>query len=944
MKTYKLSNIIFYIITLISFISLVIIEVFDITYEYNYFKKNTNELKKSFLEKEKDNLKSEVNKAISFIEYTYEKQEKIFKSNLKQKTYEAHNIALNIYNEYKNKKSKEEVLELIKNSLNSINFSNSYGGYYSIYDFTGKTLFSKYENNTLKEYDDINNKNYIKKITEVVKRHKEGFIEKVENKESYAKVFEPYNFIIVTSDYTSKIERLFKNEILDGIKKTYSKKGYIFVLDKEGKILIHQYKKEMKNQNIDEITNKKEKDIFKTLFNSVKSNSDFYINYSLHESNIMSEKLIYAKIFEKWDWIIGSKIYLNNMYEFLEKQEEILQLKMLYRLGYALLLFLIIIIFIFYVTKKVSRNIDKTFSLFIDFLKKANIDNEKIDLKNIKFYEFNELAIYANKMIEEKRKNEEELEKTNKEALSNLSLLNEYKKAVDASTIVSKTDKKGIITFANDEFCKISGFKREELIGSKHSLIKHPDTKEETYKELWNTILDKKIWKGILKNRTKEGKAYYVKSSIIPILDVDGNIKEFIAIRYDVSDLINQEKRIKIQTTDYLTKLPNRQKLLEDLQDKDNLILAIFNILRFKEINEYYGFEVGDKLLVELANFLQKNIDKNTFLYKLQGDEFALLTSKNKTSLKEFKNICQKILTNIKGLSFLIDSNKLEIDLVVGISSEKNYFITAEMAKNHTDIENKELIVFDENKNIKKNLISNINWTQKLKKALNEDRVVVFIQPIISNLDNKINKYECLVRIIEEDGSIISPFKFLTIAKKAKLYHILTQIVILKAFEYFHDKEVEFSINLTLEDILYKPTVKLLENKLKKYKGIAKRLVLEIVEDEGIENYKDILNFIQTMKQLGCKIAIDDFGTGYSNFDYLMKLNADFVKIDGSIIKHINKDLNAKMVTELIVSFTKRLDIKTIAEFVYSEEIHKIVTDMGIDYSQGFYIGKPTAI
>lgn len=98
------------------------------------------------------------------------------------------------------------------------------------------------------------------------------------------------------------------------------------------------------------------------------------------------------------------------------------------------------------------------------------------------------------------------------------------------------------------------------------------------------------------------------------------------------------------------------------------------------------------------------------------------------------------------------------------------------------------------------------------------------------------------------------------------------------------------------------------------------------------------------MKDLGCKIAIDDFGTGYSNFDYLMKLNVDFVKIDGSMIKYINQDLNAKIVTELIVSFTKKLNIKTIAEFVHSKEIHEIVTDMGIDYSQGFYLGEPKAI
>jgi EAL domain-containing protein (putative c-di-GMP-specific phosphodiesterase class I) len=120
--------------------------------------------------------------------------------------------------------------------------------------------------------------------------------------------------------------------------------------------------------------------------------------------------------------------------------------------------------------------------------------------------------------------------------------------------------------------------------------------------------------------------------------------------------------------------------------------------------------------------------------------------------------------------------------------------------------------------------------------------------------------------------------------------------------------------------------------------------VLEIVEDEGIENYNEVSFFIETMKFLGCKIAIDDFGTGYSNFDYLMKLNVDFIKIDGSIIKNIAHDYNAKVVTELIVDFAQRLNIQTIAEFVYNKEVLDTVSKMGVNYSQGFYLEKPKQI
>ncbi|RXJ83875.1 GGDEF domain-containing phosphodiesterase [Arcobacter sp. CECT 8985] len=548
-------------------------------------------------------------------------------------------------------------------------------------------------------------------------------------------------------------------------------------------------------------------------------------------------------------------------------------------------------------------------------------------------------------MIKTKIENEKEIKTKNKEVLINLSLLNEYKKAVDVSAIVSKTDSKGIITFANEKFCKISGYSRKELLGAKHNLVKHPDTKEDIYKELWKTILSKKVWKGVLKNRAKDGSAYYVKSTIVPIVDVNGEINEFIAIRYDITDLINKERRIKLQTTDALTGLPNRQKLLEDLHFDENLILAIFNIQRFRQINEFYGFEIGDKFLIEVSKKLNELVLKEKLsFYKLQGDEYAILSSNKECTLDYFKTICKKIVSIVKEYSFEIENYTLNADFCIGISSEKNYFINAEMAKNHAKLENKEIIVFDENREIKNNLIENINWTKKLKSAIENDRIVVFKQPIISNKNNKIEKYECLVRLMDEEGTIFSPFYFLHVAKKAKLYNRLTQIIIKKSFSYFSDKDVEFSVNLTIEDILNKQTVELIEQSLNKYKTISQRVIFEIVEEEGIENYDEISFFIEKIKSYGCKIAIDDFGTGYSNFEYLMKLNVDIIKIDGSMIKYINQDLNAKIVTELIVTFSKKLKIKTVAEYVHSKEVYEIIKNMGIDYSQGFYFGKPESI
>ncbi|MGB5866355.1 MAG: EAL domain-containing protein [Arcobacteraceae bacterium] len=535
----------------------------------------------------------------------------------------------------------------------------------------------------------------------------------------------------------------------------------------------------------------------------------------------------------------------------------------------------------------------------------------------------------------------EELHKKDRELLINLALVNEYKKAVDESSIVTKTTPDGIITFVNDEFCRISGYSREEVLGKSHNIVRHPQNPNSLFENLWATILDKKIWKGVIKNRTKYNKPYYVKTTIVPILDYEGKIKEFMAIRHDVTDLILQEKKIKFQTTDHMTQLPNRQKLMEDLEESEVLKLAILNVEKFKEINEYYGYDFGDRLLVELSTLLSKKlVNYDVRLYKLPGDEFGILANET-IGKEEFTQIILNLLSIIKNNTFEIAKYKFNVRAIAGASMQKNYFIHAEMATDYAKATNQELVFFDDNIDIKEQLVNNVKWTNKIKQAIEDDRFVVFAQPIVCNKTNTISKYECLIRMIDEDGTIVSPFHFLNIAKHSRLYTKLTKIVIKKSIEYFKDKTSSFSINFTIDDILNPNVVNFLKENLNKYDGIADRLIIEIVEDEGIENYDQVSSFIENMKYLGCKIAIDDFGTGYSNFDYLMRLNVDFIKIDGSIIKNIDHDYNAKIVTELIVNFAQRLNIETVGEFVYKQEILDILKVMGVDYSQGYHLGEP---
>ena len=196
------------------------------------------------------------------------------------------------------------------------------------------------------------------------------------------------------------------------------------------------------------------------------------------------------------------------------------------------------------------------------------------------------------------------------------------------------------------------------------------------------------------------------------------------------------------------------------------------------------------------------------------------------------------------------------------------------------------------------------------------------------------------MRLIDENGEYVSPIHFLELAKKNKLYPKLTKIIVEKTFEIFKNLDAQVSINLSVHDILNEDVYSTIIEKLNEYK-LGDKIVFELIESDGIENYEEVIEFITQVKKTGAKISIDDFGTGYSNFEYIMKLKVDYIKIDASMIKDIDKNLNSQMVTETIIDFARKMNIQTIAEFVHSQSVFDVVKEMGIDFAQGYFFGKP---
>ncbi len=535
------------------------------------------------------------------------------------------------------------------------------------------------------------------------------------------------------------------------------------------------------------------------------------------------------------------------------------------------------------------------------------------------------------------------LQDTSKELDDNLSLLNEYKKAIDHSTIVSMTDKDGIITYANDAFCKISGYTREELIGQNHNIIRHPDNPGKLYKNMWKILFRKEPWHSVIKNMSKEGKSYYVDTTITPILDKDGKLKKFLALRYNITNAIEQEQRINRQLTDRLTGLPNRTKLIEDLENRKYEAITILNIDAFQEINDLYGHIIGDELLKNFSHYLSKDLnEKNCTLYKLPADEFVI-ASKDSLDFIIYKNIIGKLIKQLDNHPFCINGNEIHVSITGGMSirdNDTNMIGNADIALKKAKLEKVPFVIFDKTMQEKERYANNQAMLKSLKDAIENDRIIPYFQPIFSNTTMKIEKYETLMRMLDDKGNIISPFFFLEIAKKSRIYRQLTKIMVEKSFAKFKDKNIEFSINLSIEDIVDSSMCTYIFQKLESF-SLPKNIIFEITESEGIDNYNIIKEFIAEVKTYGAQIAIDDFGSGYSNFMHLLELKVDYIKIDGSIIKNIIIDRNSQILTKAIFTVAKELNMKVIAEYVSTEAILNAVKDIGVDYSQGFYLGEP---
>lgn len=404
----------------------------------------------------------------------------------------------------------------------------------------------------------------------------------------------------------------------------------------------------------------------------------------------------------------------------------------------------------------------------------------------------------------------------------------------------------------------------------------------------------------------------------------------------------NQELMHKLNF-DSLTNLYSRYSFFADIKKLHAPSVLLVDINKFRTINEVYSSDVGTDLLKEFATRLKNTVkDKSYKIYRLSADEFGIVDTQNYENLQKYEMLIDELFYNLNNIKIDIDANIISVDITIGFSTvEENAYESAKIALEYAKKHNKAFMRYSNTIDYRKESSLALKCKDDIILAIKDKRVIPVYQGIVDK-NEKLVKYETLMRLQEKDtDKLISPFHFLDVAIKTRLYDKLSSTIIMNALSKISNTKQTISINLTYGDIKNISFAQDIEDFILSNEGLGNRLIFEITESESIENYDDVKEFIKRFREFGVEFAIDDFGTGFSNFEYILEIEPDYLKIDGSLIKDIDKDLRAHTLVEAIVQFSHKLGIKVIAEFVHSKIIFDMLKELDVDEYQGFYFYEP---
>jgi diguanylate cyclase (GGDEF)-like protein/PAS domain S-box-containing protein len=538
-------------------------------------------------------------------------------------------------------------------------------------------------------------------------------------------------------------------------------------------------------------------------------------------------------------------------------------------------------------------------------------------------------------------------------------ILNGAVKSSPSAVIIFSTS--GNVEYINLRFTTVFGFSQDDLLSYKFDILRERDANPFNNNQITRSLENYDLWQGQLLMSRKDGSNFWSKTVLSVIKDEEGKPTHIVGTYENISKEVELNQRLSYQAShDSLTGLYNRFEFERRLKLLltgtwrlgGEASLFFFDLDEFKVVNDTCGHAAGDELLCEVSKIFKSCVREADIVARIGGDEFAVLLMN--CTIEQSQSVASKILERIRKYSLHWENKKYKIGISIGVAPiYSNEYTFTELIK---QADTACYLAKSRGKNQIYNYLHNdpesiriegdIRWINRISSAIDEDRMMLYAQPILCLKTNVIISYELLLRMVSKQGNIILPGEFLPAAERYNMIQVIDKWVIDHVFKLLNNRptlmteDYTLSINLSGASINDSLCDYLVEN-LSNAKFNPSCICFEITETTAISDFDRANTFISSLKKLGCKFSLDDFGSGFSTFSYLKELDIDFLKIDGSFVKEIHINTVDIAMVKSIHQIAKVMNIKTIAEYVENQEIIKILNNIGIDCAQGYCIGKP---
>lgn len=518
------------------------------------------------------------------------------------------------------------------------------------------------------------------------------------------------------------------------------------------------------------------------------------------------------------------------------------------------------------------------------------------------------------------------------------------------------TDADGIIESVNPAFTQLTGYSAEEAIGQTPAILSSGRHSEGFYAEMWRLIQEDGHWQGEVWNRRKNGEVYPELLTIAAIRDEDGTLTHYAALFSDISELKENEERIRnLAYYDPLTNLPNRRLFHDRLSvaiahaHRSNTKLAVLfvDLDRFKRINDSLGHAVGDQLLQEVTRRLKAAVREDDTVARMGGDEFIIL-------LTEIETIDNVVLVARRIIGLMtqpveLGGRELIVTCSLGISLYPNDATELEELVQNADTAmyraketgRNSYQLYSPTMNV--HSLEHLALEVALRKALEQGELSVHLQPLFSAAEETIASAEALIRWHSPELGWVPPSDFIPLAEETGFIVEIGRFVLQRVCAYLHDWNarglggISVAVNVSAIQFRSKRFIEDTREVINQCNIRPGQLCFELTESMLVEDAVDNLRTMKALREMGIHLAVDDFGTGYSSLNYLRRFPIDKLKIDRAFIRDIDKNDQDAALVEAVIGLGHSLGLKVVAEGVEREKQLRLLQHSGCDYIQGFY-------